>query len=190
MILFRPSAQEAEKAKDAPGTVIRFPQNGAPTPQDIQDREPPEPIWKGYAEPGSHLALTLEEFAAADPSFTPRTFVEGAKMAYEMIIDGFAKGDKSVLKNLLSRDVFESFAKAIDSREAAGHRIESRFVGIDKSIIEQASLIGSKASVTVRFVSELITATYSKSGDLVEGDPNANSGSDRRLDVRARRVLA
>ncbi len=168
---FQAKRQDVDKTSDPPGTVIRFPQNANPAPQQNEEREPAEPVWKGFAEPDSELAAALENLASADPAFTPRTFVEGAKMAYEMIIDSFAKGDKAALKNLLSRDVFEGFAGAIDDREAAGQRVESRFVGIDKAKIEQASLVGSRASITLRFVSELITATYSKSGDLVEGDP-------------------
>jgi predicted lipid-binding transport protein (Tim44 family) len=93
-------------------------------------------------------------------------------MAYEMIIDGFAKGDKAALKNLLSKDVFEGFARAIDERQAQGHRVESRFVGIDKATIQSASLLGGKkAAITMAFVSELITATYDRAGEVIDGDP-------------------
>ena len=37
-----------------------------------------------------------------------------------MIVDAFAKGDKPALKNLLSKEVFDGFANAIDSRGQAG----------------------------------------------------------------------
>lgn len=167
---FETKRTEAPKGQEANGTVLRFPQNQpAPTP-DAADREPAVPVWTGYAEAGSPLADSLEKIAGSDPSFTPRTFVEGAKMAYEMIVDGFAKGDKAALKNLLSKDVFEGFARAIDEREAQGQRIESRFVGIDKATIQAANLIGNKATITMEFVSELITATYDKAGEVIDGD--------------------
>jgi predicted lipid-binding transport protein (Tim44 family) len=162
---------DVKKPADGPGTVIRFPQNDDAEPRRGLEPEPAEPIWKGYAEPGSGLASALEGLAESDPSFTPRSFVEGAKMAYEMVIEGFAQGDKKTLKNLLSKEVFDGFAGAIDAREAADQKIESRFVGIEKATIEAATLAGSKASITMRFVSELISATYAKSGELVEGDP-------------------
>lgn len=164
---------DAHKPNDAPGTVIRFPQGEEAEPRRGLEPEPAEPIWKGYAAPGSGLALTLEKMAESDSAFTPRSFVDGAKMAYEMIIEGFAQGDKKTLQNLLSKDVFDGFSSAIDGREAAGQRIESRFVGIDKATIKAASLVGSKASITMEFVSELISATYAKSGELVDGDPKA-----------------
>jgi predicted lipid-binding transport protein (Tim44 family) len=162
---------DARKPGEAPGTVIRFPQNDDGEPRRGLEPEPAEPVWKGYAEPGSDLAAVLEQMAESDTAFTPRSFVDGAKMAYEMVIEGFAQGDKKTLKNLLSRDVFDGFAAAIDARESSGQRVESRFVGIDKATIKAASLVGSKASITMQFVSELISATYAKSGELVDGDP-------------------
>jgi predicted lipid-binding transport protein (Tim44 family) len=166
----RVTAQEAGEEGE---TVIRFPQN-TPTsrPSDADREPPPPPIWAGYAEPGSAVALGLEKLAEADSGFTARSFVEGAKMAYEMVVEGFAKGDKSALKNLLSKDVFDGFSRAIDERQAQGQRVESRFVGIDKATIQSASLVaGKKATITMIFVSELITAVYDKAGAVVDGDP-------------------
>jgi predicted lipid-binding transport protein (Tim44 family) len=49
--------------------------------------------------------------------------------------------------------------------------VESRFVGIDKAVIQSAGLSGDRASITVEFVSELITATYNKAGEVIDGDP-------------------
>lgn len=158
------------QAPDAPGPATRLPE-AAPTGNDAGDNEPPPPVWKGYAEEGSALAAALERMSQSDPSFTPRGFIDGAKLAYEMIIEAFAKGDKAALKNLLSRDVFDGFAGVIDARQSQGQRVEQRFVGIDKATIRQASLAGRKASITVEFVCELISATYDKSGQLIDGAP-------------------
>jgi predicted lipid-binding transport protein (Tim44 family) len=162
---------DARKTAESTGTVVRFPQNDDAEPKRGYEIEPPEPVWKGYAEAGSPLAATLEQLASSDSSFTPKSFVEGAMAAYEMIIEGFAQGNKATLKNLLSKEVFDGFAAAIDAREAAGQRVESRFVGIERATIETATLAGSKASITMKFVSELISATFSKTGELLEGDP-------------------
>ena len=142
----RDQAQPAEQ----PGNVIRLPQGGESAPVKGTEEERP-PVWAGYAEKDSALAAVLERIAESDPAFTAKSFVEGAKLAYEMIIDGFAKGDKASLKNLLSREVYEGFARAISERESAGHRIDQRFVGIDKASILTAELDGSRASITVDF---------------------------------------
>lgn len=142
----------------------------------VQQNESPadsteQPVWAGFADPGSAVATGLDRIAAADRGFSVRIFVEGAKVAYEMILGAFARGDKSELKNLLSREVLESFSQAIDQRERDGQQMESRFVGINEASIASASLTGKKASITVRFVSELISATLARDGSVVEGDP-------------------
>lgn len=162
---------EPAKPGEQPGTVVRFPQGTGDEPPQKGIAEPAVPAWTGFAEPGSEVAAALEQIAEADPSFTPRSFVDGAKMAYEMVVEAFAKGDKPALKNLLSRDVFDGFARAIDAREAEGQRVESRFVGVDRAVIQQATLSGGKAAITMKFVSELITATYARGGEVIDGDP-------------------
>jgi len=167
---FEPKRNEPSAPQETGGTVVRFPQ-GAPPSSTADEQEPAPPAWAGFAEPGSPVAEALQKMADSDPAFTPRGFVEGAKMAYEMILEAFAKGDKAALKNLLSKDVFDGFARAIDERGAQGQRIESRFVGISKATIQQASLTARKATITVEFVSEVITATYDKAGQLIDGDP-------------------
>ena len=157
--------------QDAGATITRLPEPAPVPANDTGDREPPPPVWKGYAEDGSPLAAALGRMVENDPSFTPRAFVEGAKVAYEMIIDAFAKGDKPALKSLLSKEVFDGFSRAIDARASQGQRVDSRFVGIDKAVIQQADVAGRKASITMEFVSELISATYDKAGEVIDGDP-------------------
>jgi predicted lipid-binding transport protein (Tim44 family) len=167
---FASKRTEVPPRQDGRDNVVRLPQNTS-SPELDDDRESGPRVWEGHAEAGSPLALGLEKLAAQDPGFSPRSFIEGAKIAYEMILDAFAKGDKASLKNLLSKDVFDGFAQAIDEREAEGQRVESRFVGIDKTAIRAASLTGSKAMITVEFVSELISATYDRANNVIDGDP-------------------
>ncbi|MEN5299719.1 Tim44/TimA family putative adaptor protein [Brucella sp. TWI559] len=112
----------------------------------------------------------LRSIKAADPSFDPVSFVDGVKIAYEMIVMSFADGDRNVLQNLLSREVYEGFVSAIDEREARGETIRSTFVGIDKAEIANAEMKGSEAHVTLNIVSQMISSTLDKNGNVVEGD--------------------
>ena len=48
------------------------------------------------------------------PDFDHKNFIEGAKFAFETIVNAFNSGDKKTLKNLLTKDVLLSFEKAID----------------------------------------------------------------------------
>jgi predicted lipid-binding transport protein (Tim44 family) len=149
------------------GKVIHLPRGS----NDAAGEATHEPVWSGYADEGSALAQGMEKIATSDSGFSPKAFLDGARAAYELIVTAFAQGDKDTLKPLLARDVYEGFASAIESREKEGRKIESRFVGIDKAILTTADLIGRRATVTVKFVSQLISATLDQAGHVVDGDP-------------------
>ncbi|MEF0940549.1 Tim44/TimA family putative adaptor protein [Rhizobium sp. BR 362] len=126
-----------------------------------------------FAAAGTPLNDSLRELSKADPSFNPKEFVNGARMAYEMIVMAFADGDRKALKGLLSREVYEGFDAAITERESKGEKVKSTFVGIDKADIVSAEMKGTEAFVTMRIVSQMISATYDKAGTLIEGDAEA-----------------
>jgi predicted lipid-binding transport protein (Tim44 family) len=132
---------------------------------------PPAERWKGIAEAGSAVAVGLDAVAKEDKSFDAKHFITGARAAYEMIVLAYAEGDRRTLKNLLSRDVYEGFEAAIREREGKGETVETRFVTIDKSDITGTELRGRTAQITVRFVSQLISVTRDKSGNVIEGNP-------------------
>ncbi len=104
------------------------------------------------------------------PQFDADEFTYGAKAAYEMIVTGFAAGDKKSLKNLLSKEVYTGFAAAIDDRKKRGMKMTTQFIGIDHAEIFNAELEGKKALITMRFVSELVSMVRDKAGSVVEGD--------------------
>ncbi len=117
-----------------------------------------------------NLARGLKAVANRDSSFDADQFVDGARMAYEMIVTGFADGDKRALKNLLSREVFENFEAVIDERAERGEKVNASFVGIETAEIAGAELVKDEAQVTIRFVSQMISATLDKDDEVIEGD--------------------
>ncbi len=149
-----------------PRSLPRGEENAAAAPPP----EEREPAWKGFAAEGSPLGLGLEAIAKADPAFSAKQFLDGARLAYEMIIEAFAKGDKAALKPLLNRDVYDGFASDIDARTARGDVMATDFVGFQKVELLNAELSGSRASLTVKFAAEMITTTSNKAGELIDGD--------------------
>jgi predicted lipid-binding transport protein (Tim44 family) len=127
--------------------------------------------WKGVAETGSPVASGLDAIVAADRTFDAQQFIGGARSAYEMIVGAFAAGDRRTLKGLLSREVYDGFEAAIREREAKGETTETRFVSLDTTEIKGAELRGNTAQVTIRFVSQLITATRDRAGTVIDGNP-------------------
>ena len=125
---------------------------------------------KDVAAEGSDVARKLQAVAQADRSFDPKHFMTGARAAYEMIVTAFAEGERKALKQLLSRDVFDSFSAAIAERERNGETVEFKFVGIASAEVIDAEVSGKTANITVKFVSDLITATRNREGAVIDGD--------------------
>jgi len=167
-----PSPARQEPGSPEPGNVVRLPGAAAARANGSGLELAPD-RWKGVAEPGSAVATGLDEIAKVEPGFDARGFIEGAKMAYEMIVTAFAQGDRKTLKNLLSRDVYEGFDRAIGEREKRGEKAETTFVSIDKAEIVGVEVRNQVAHMMVRFVSQLITATRNAEGAVVDGSPEA-----------------
>jgi predicted lipid-binding transport protein (Tim44 family) len=125
-----------------------------------------EQLSHGSAE----VAAGLKAIAEADPAFSPKAFLEGGKQAYEMIVTAFATGDRKTLKNLLEKDVYDGFERAIADREAAGRKVDFTFVGLPKVEISDADYDKRETRVAVKFNAEIVQATRDKDGTLIEGN--------------------
>lgn len=156
--------RSGEREDRADENVIPMP--GKQRDQNWGDEASESPQMKGPAGSG------LTQIKVADSDFDPDQFVDGARQAFEMIVTAYAEGDGRTLKQLLSKDVYESFAAAIREREKAGERMEDTLYGIDEATIVDAGMEGSTASVTVKFVSQQVNVTYDAEGRVVAGDPN------------------
>lgn len=165
---FRRKAPETQ-SDDGARTVLRFP-GGSAEPEAEQASPDRRAAWLRIPGVEEKVVTGLEAIASADPTFEPKSFIEGAKTAYEMIIMSFAAGNRPALQELLSKDVFDSFAAAIADREQRGETVDTTFVSIDRTTIEDAQLRPPAAQVSLRFQSKLITATRDRSGVIIDGN--------------------
>ena len=117
------------------------------------------------------VATGLERIRAADPGFDPAQFLQGARVAFERIVSAFAAGDKPALRPLLSDDVYNPFAAAIDERAASGETLETRVLRLKGEDIVEAGLADRVARVTVKFVSDQINVLRAHDGSIVDGHP-------------------
>ncbi len=171
---YDPSAAQTEDNQSYENdNVVQLPtgRENKETAKRIDDEEVIKDLIRDYAPEGSELETGLVSIIKQDDNFEPKTFLEGARMAYEMIVMAFNDGNRTVLKPLLSSDVYESFEAEITNREDREEVVDSSFVGIDKAVIIDAELRGKEALVTLKFVSKIITAVRDKAGDVVSGDP-------------------
>ncbi|HLY47097.1 MAG TPA: Tim44/TimA family putative adaptor protein [Stellaceae bacterium] len=124
------------------------------------------------ATPADAVAAGLERIRGADPGFEAASFIEGARVAFEMIVGAFAAGDKTRLRPLLSDEVYKPFTAAIDERAAAGETLETRILRLKQLDIAEAELTGRLARVTVKFVSDQVNVLRAKDGRIIDGDTN------------------
>jgi predicted lipid-binding transport protein (Tim44 family) len=170
----RPPLERRKPAEAAASeeTVVPIRPRGAGNPElndELRTRKIEAEIEQA-SKNNPELAEGLRAVAGADNTFTPKSFLEGAKQAYEMIVTAFATGDRQTLKNLLEKDVFDGFQRAIADREAAGQTVDFTFVGLPKTEIFEAEYDKKNVMLTVRFHAEVVSATRDKDGNLVEGN--------------------
>ena len=170
----RPPLERRKPAEAAASeeTVVPIRPRGAGNPElndELRTRKIEAEIEQA-SKNNPELAEGLRAVAGADNTFTPKSFLEGAKQAYEMIVTAFATGDRQTLKNLLEKDVFDGFQRAIADREAAGQTVDFTFVGLPKTEIFEAEYDKKNVMLTVRFHTEVVSATRDKDGNLVEGN--------------------
>ncbi|MBM3571347.1 MAG: Tim44 domain-containing protein [Alphaproteobacteria bacterium] len=118
------------------------------------------------------LADGLSQIKAVDSNFRADDFLAGARVAFEMILEAFPRGEKTALRPLLADDVYRKFTSAIDAREKAGETLETTLVGIKSAELVEAQLRGRDAVVTVKFVSEQVNVTKNREGAAIDGDPS------------------
>ena len=127
-----------------------------------------------YVEESSKSADAFKKMKEFDNDFSVNKFVSGAKMAYEIILMAFEKGDLEKLKNLLEKKVLQSFKSVIDKRRKDGFVVDAKFIGMrDIRIINASFSQKTKiAEVTLTFKSEITTVVKDSKGNIVEGHPD------------------
>lgn len=174
----RPPTQRIRDAEEKPteaddDTVVPL-RPRASAPAEDTDEERIARKRDAQIEQFSHgdeaLAAGLAQIGEVDSNFTPKSFLEGAKSAYEMIVTAFAEGDRKTLKNLLEKDVYEGFEAAITDREAQDHKVDFTFVGLPSIEISEATHEKRLAQVTIQFKAEVVSATRDAEGNLIEGN--------------------
>lgn len=118
------------------------------------------------------VSPAAEPLRAADPSFDEKAFLDGARAAYEMIVEAFTAGDLKSIRRFVNESVHEAFRTAVSDREARGLVPELKFVGTDSASIVSSDVKAGVMTVTADFTSNQVRVTRDRNGEIVEGDPN------------------
>lgn len=172
---YRAERRQQETPASPSDNVVTLPRRdrdhaGPEAGQDVAVADAEERI-KAFPGVNAEVRRGLLEVAKYNSAFDPEAFVQGARQAYEMIVTAFAEGNRKLLKGLLSSEVYDGFAGAMSDREARGEQVDQSFVGINKADIVESEVKSGIASITIRFVSQLISATRDRAGAIITGDP-------------------
>ncbi|HEY5071644.1 MAG TPA: TIM44-related membrane protein TimA [Caulobacteraceae bacterium] len=110
----------------------------------------------------------LAAVKARDPAFDVGHFLQGARQAYQMIVTAFAKGDRAVLKPLLSPQVMEGFEAEISRRESEGVSESVDFIQPPRADFEGVDLFGDIVKASVRFLAEFRSRSTGPQGEAVD----------------------
>ncbi len=142
------------------------PDNVIPMNDQVDLQREPLPI------DNSPKGIVLRDIQAKDRNFNPDLFASQAEQAYEAIVLAFASGDRDMLKDLLSEEVYRNFEQSISDREKNNLVMSTDILAVRSSTIEDATLEGRMAEITVRFEAEMISMTKDEEGVVVNGDPH------------------
>jgi predicted lipid-binding transport protein (Tim44 family) len=159
-VLGRRTGEEAERPNpfDRP-PMVPFQPAAAERPVGI--RALPSPAADDPTTPLS-LDTRLARVAAADPAFDEKSFLVGAKAAFQMIVQAFAAGDLATLRPLLSSHLYGEFGRVISQRDGA---TAVTFDGTIDAEIVDARVSDRDMQLQVRFTSRQV-----HSGDTAPPD--------------------
>ena len=112
----------------------------------------------------------LEKICYFDKNFSTRNFLLGAKIAFQKIIQFYAKGEINKIKHLLSNNVFSTFSKEIISRAKKKYILEHSLISLKSAGIEKINVKSSIADIAVKFVSEQVNLLKNKKGKILKGN--------------------
>ena len=120
--------------------------------EDEESEEELYPIFTGPAASG------LTEIYEVDKNFSSGAFMSGAKVAYEMLVEAFNKGDRETIRPLIDDEVYAVWDEEITRREKE-KETPLEFEQVRVMEIEAATIEEGIAKIWVRFDAELSQGT-------------------------------
>ena len=172
-----PDLVSQQRDDSAEENVVQLPDRGprdAATDDDVDTEDVDAEVETGAEQQGaSSLSAGITQVRVADKTFDEIGFIEGARVAYEMIVTSFANSDIDTLRPLVADEVYQNFASAIDQREERQESVETTILSIRSGDIIEAGVAGSIAEITVKFVTEMVSVTRDSDGEVIAGDTRA-----------------
>lgn len=115
----------------------------------------------------------FSELVRLDPKFSIQVFLDGARRAYEQVVQAYAAADLARLSQLLSPEVMRVFADDCTARRTRDETLDLTFIGMVSVEIEDIRTTSEAMEITVLFRAEVVSALRAQSGEVLAGDPTA-----------------
>jgi len=121
------------------------------------------------ADEAARLAETLQRLAEGSDDVTG--LLEGAKQAYERIVQAYAGGDLAEHRQLLADPIRQAFEAALAERRAHGASSSLTFIGFETAEIVAAGVDGTQGWMDVHFIADVVASTRDRDGKVITGHP-------------------
>ena len=105
---------------------------------------------KNIPELNDNIAELSKAYEILD-NFDHKNFIDGAKLAFETIINSFNKGDKQALKRLLTKEVYLVFEKEINNNNID---LNSQLFSLNIEKIDSVVVKDGIIKIGIKFISE------------------------------------
>ena len=163
-VLGRRTGNERRRDPFVPSKPDSVPENVVSLPRG-------RPFGPARANASASITGPAARIKAADPGFDEAAFLAGARGAFEIIVNAFAKADTAALQPLLSDAVYASFTEAIRERLAQHETLETNLQAIKSIELADGEIENETALATVKFVSDQTNVTRAVDGSVVDGNP-------------------
>lgn len=152
------------------GKRIGYEQDFTRDPEAVEKmKNPPSPEETKKALNDIPQGKGIDVLMAADPGFNQEEFIEGAKGAYQIVIEAFAEEDTDTLKSLLSYEMNSKFSEAIHERQKANEKLAIILKTVNRAVVEAIEVSDGVVGITVEFLSEQVRILRDEKGEIIDG---------------------
>ena len=111
---------------------VLFKYSDKPVSKKRKSSQVPQKIRFISEETGEVIEMKfIDNSRKSKKEYSEETFIANAKMAFQIIVDAFSKGDVSKLKNLLMPDIYSVFEAEINKRKENNHQVDFSLICFD-----------------------------------------------------------
>ncbi len=115
---------------------------------------------------------TLNQIKIRYTEFDLNKFIEGAKGAYDMILESFNRDLPEDIKVFINNDIYNNYRKLLDEYKEKNYKYETVVTRIDKAVITSVETNEVYARISVEFDAYNISVLKDNTGTIIQGDPD------------------